>query len=121
MNVNIVSFIVRGLNGINMEATLTKFAEAVAAWDAASAERNARIRTVVHALFDKWHGHRLSSGFIQSEVLPVLGSTPATWGEDEKAVIAYLASDPTLHTRVGRGGGTARIADMTPEERAKIG
>lgn len=121
-NIDLVSFVVRSADGsLDHEATLEKFAEAVATWEVASVEREAGILSALNALFDAHPGQRLKMDFICSKVLPALGATAETWTDTEEVVHGFIKSSPAFHTRIGRGGGTARVSDMTGEDRVKYG
>ncbi len=107
--VDLVSFIVRNADAsVDTEGTLVRFAEYLAEWERATCEANATLGTAINAVFDANPGRRLSADYIAGQVLPALGATPETWGETEKALVAWLKASPEFDSRVGKGGGWAR-------------
>lgn len=111
MNINLGSYVVRGAAGIDMEATLEKFAGDLATWEAQREAEASTVAGAVHAVFDASPGTALTKKWIVNQAVRSLNATPDTWGTLEKRVEDYLKTSGQFSAEVGRGGGFTRLAD----------
>lgn len=119
--INIASYTVRNSDGtINHEATLAKFAGDLLRYEAEREMEREVIAGAVHALFDRHLGKRMTTPFVVSEALKSLNAQPENYKALTEKVQEFLRTTPEFHTGKGKGGGVARLADLTDEQRAKI-
>jgi hypothetical protein len=90
------------------------------------------IAAAVHAQFDKYPGAFQNSSFLVGGVLTALNATHANHGTLSAKVEEWLsantndakAGEPVgarlFTTKRGKGGGTARVADLSSEQLAKL-
>lgn len=120
-SININSYVVRASdNSIDHDATLAKFAGDLLRFEAEREMEQGVIAEAVHALFDRWLGKRLTTPFVTGEALKVLNAQPENYKVLTQKVQEFLRTSPEFHSGKGKGGGIARLRDLTAEQRAKI-
>lgn len=128
MGIIISSYVVRSSNGsIDHEATLSKFAGDLLAYEAEQEQESSVIGGAVHALFDQFKGARLNVPYLTGEVLRRLNATPENYKTLTEKVQNFVRSqsqgesydDGTVeHPQSvfvigrGKGGGVARRCDL---------
>jgi hypothetical protein len=118
---NISYFIIRSVDGsIDHEATLGKFAGDLLQFEAEREIECSTIGAVVHATFDTHLGKRLPTPFVLNEALRALNAQPENYKVLTEKVQQFIRTSPEFHTLPGKGGGVARLRDLTPEQRAKL-
>lgn len=121
MNINIAQYTVRNADGsIDHEGTLAKFAGDLLRFEAERELEREVIANAVHALFDKHLGKRLNTPFVVGEALKALNAQPENYKVLTEKVQDFIRTSPDFHTGKGKGGGVARLCDLTPEQRAKL-
>jgi hypothetical protein len=75
---------------------------------------------VVHATFDTHLGKRLNTPFVLSEALRALNAQPENYKTLTNKVQEFIRTSPEFHTVPGKGGGVARLRDLTPEQVARL-
>lgn len=116
--INLSSYVVRsGSGSIDHEATVSKFADDLIAFEIKLEAENADIGQSVHALFDQFKGARLNTPFVVNETLRRLNVKPENYKALTDKVTDYIRNrsqgeNSTFTVSKGKGGGIARRCDM---------
>ena len=106
-------FAVRVDGSLNVEATTEKFQAELLAWEEQTRAERAQIGGLIHAIFDREaRGTRCSEAFILSSIQGALNCSQEQFREIKTRVQDFLKSSPEFHSRVGKGGGWGRVADL---------
>lgn len=113
ININISSYAVRDLNGsIDHESTLKKFAIDLREYEAERELESSTIGAVIHKIFDRHLGKRLSTPFVVGEALNALNAQPENYKALTDKVSEFLRSSAEFDARKGKGGGVSRRCDI---------
>lgn len=112
MQINLSNYIVRNGNGIDHEATISKFEADLIRFEAEKELEAATIGEAVHAYFDKHLGKRLNTTMVIGEVLTALNVQPENYSVLHDKVQEFLRTSPEFNSARGKGGGVARVCDL---------
>lgn len=118
MQINIASFIVRAQDGsLDLQATLDAIAPEVVSAVEKHDDALQGVASAVHAVFDQFKGTRLSTDALVSFAsLHLQTDTPDAVNEAREKIKDYVKANPSIFsTRRGRGGGVARLSDVTDD------
>lgn len=113
MQINIGSYVVRNGSTIDHEATIAKFKWDLLKFQAEKELEETTIGEAVHAYFDKHLGKRLNSKMVVGDVLVALNVQPENFSVLHDKVTEFFRTSPEFNTARGKGGGVARVCDIT--------
>lgn len=112
MDIKVATYVVRDAAGnIDHNATLAKFASDLRMFQANQDLERETLGRVVHGIFDRYPGRRLTTDYIVSEALRALNAQPENFKALTLKVKAYLKGSE-FDTVKGPGNGVGRIGDL---------
>jgi len=108
---------------VDRDSTLERAEQALDAFIVETSEHDARLASVVGAVFDKLNGARANMPYVVSQCLSALGTKPEQFKQVAEDVANFIrassgtrASGAVYRIAKGKGGGVSRWRDVPLKE-----